>query len=390
MSESNRCIFSGMQILLEQKWVKDYAVIIEDRIIKNIIPAEMIKHHLPARRYEYDKDSYLIPGLIDIHIHGAKGYDVMDGKKEALLAIKRALAGEGVTGFLATTLTASDEKIENALKAVAETLSDNTGAAILGVHLEGPFIAKDKMGAQHPEYIKEPDEKLVQHWQTVANGAIKLLTLAPELPRAIPFIHTLTKMGIRISAGHTNANYEETIAAIAAGCTQATHLFNAMRGIKQRDPGATGALLLSNAVTAELIVDGLHLHPAIVRLAFQLKSKQRLVLVTDAIRAKCLANGRYELGEQEVLVSGKKVCLEDGTLAGSVLTMPEALSNMMEFTKCSLSDAVEMASFNPAHLLGLSQQKGSIAVGKDADLVVLDANLDVLLTVCEGRKVFER
>ena len=390
MDELNRCIFSGMQVFTAEKWEKDQAVIVEGSIIKAIIPVDMIQHHLPASRQEFPADCYLIPGLIDMHVHGAKGNDVMDASEEALIAITHALAAEGVTGFLATTMTAESDRIEEVLRVVVKTMPHQEGAAIFGVHLEGPFIAKAKRGAQCGDATQSPDAKLIRRWQEAAQGVIKVVTLAPELPDAIPFIQTLRSMGIIASIGHTNATYAETCAAITAGCNQATHLFNAMRGVHQREPGAITALLLSDQVTAELIVDGIHLHPAIVELAWRFKGRERLVLVTDAMRAKCAADGRYELGGQEVEVQGGKATLKDGSLAGSTLRMPQAIRSMVQFSNCSLIDAIYMAACNPARALGLESRKGSITVGKDADLTVLDANLEVLLTMREGRKIFPR
>jgi N-acetylglucosamine-6-phosphate deacetylase len=326
--------------------------------------------------------------MIDLHIHGAKGKDVMDGSLEAFSVISHALACEGVTGYLATTMTASNERIEKILALVPEAMKNPDGAAMLGIHLEGPFIAKDKMGAQSGDLTQHPDPELVKKWQSLAQDSIRLVTLAPELPGALELVKVLRDMDIIVAIGHTNATYAETTAAIHAGCTHATHLFNAMRGLHQREPGAAGALLLSEKVRAELIVDGLHLHPAIVQLALQMKSKDRLLLVTDAMRAKCLGDGEYELGGQAVTVRENKAALADGTLAGSTLRMPQAIKNMMAFTGCALAEAILMAAYNPAHALGLEDRKGSIDVGKDADLVVLGPELDVRLTMREGREIF--
>lgn len=267
-------------------------------------------------------------------------------------------------------------------------MSHQDGSAILGVHLEGPFIAKVKMGAQDGDNVRLPDSDLMKHWQKIANGAIKVVTLAPELTGALKLIQTLQDMDVIASIGHTDANYKETSKAIAAGCTQATHLFNAMKGIHQREPGAVGALLLAENVIAELIVDGFHLHPAIVELVLKLKGKERLLLVTDAMRAKCLGDGQYELGGQLADVRAGRAILVDGTLAGSTLRMPEAIKNMMQFTNCSLIDAVFMASTNPARVLKLEVHKGAIAVNKDADLVVLNNELEVVLTMRQGKEVF--
>jgi len=388
MTELSRHLFWGMQILIEQKWVRDHAVVVEGGAIKAILQKDKIKNYLPAIRHEFPADYYLIPGLIDLHIHGANGNDVMDGTIDALAAISCALAVEGVTGFLATTMTADSGRIEMALKAISAAMLNKEGAAILGAHLEGPFISRAKMGAQRGDVTQLPDIKLISQWQDVAKGVIKLVTVAPELPGALSLIKALCNMGVIASVGHTNATYVQTCDAIMAGCSQATHLFNAMRGLHQREPGAVGALLLSTEVHAELIVDGLHLHPAIVELALRLKGKERLLLVTDAMRAKCLSDGQYELGGQTVTVCSHKVTLEDGTLAGSTLRMPQAIKNMVQFTQCALEDAIGMASFNPARVLGIADRKGTIAIGNDADLVVMNTLFDVVLTMREGILVF--
>lgn len=384
--KNNRCIFTGMQILCHDRWLTDHAVIVENGKIQKIIAKHLLKD-AAERVYEFPQDYYLIPGLIDLHIHGAAGHDVMDGSVEALTGISQSLAKEGVTGFLATTMTASHERIVNVLKTIATAMPNQQGAAILGAHLEGPFISSAKMGAQRIDDICHPDAALISHWQDLAKGAIRLVTLAPELPDALLLIKKIREMGIIASIGHTNATYAETNMAVEAGCTHATHLFNAMRGIHQREPGAVGALLLAENVNAELIVDGLHLHPAIVEMALRLKGKDKLLLVTDAMRAKCLGDGDYDLGGQAVAVRSNLATLADGTLAGSTLHMPEAIKNIVQFTHCSLADAVHMASFNPARILGLHQRKGSIAEGKDADLVVMNASFEVVMTMREGVKI---
>lgn len=388
MTEPSRCILQGMQILSNRKWVAQQAVIIENGVIDAIIPENMTKHHLPADVHVFPDHYYLIPGLIDLHIHGAQGFDVMDHDDAALPTITQALAQEGITGFLATTMTASQKRIESALKRIARHMEDKSGAAIFGVHLEGPFIAKSKLGAQHGAHICAPDLELFKAWQDAARNAIRLVTLAPELPDAINFIKALRKLSVLVSIGHTNATYDETMAAIAAGCTHATHLFNAMRGIHQRDPGATGALLLSDEVKAELIVDGIHLHPGIIDLAWRAKGRERLLLVSDAMRAKCLGDGEYELGGQEVNVTEGKATLADGTLAGSTLRLPQAIKNMVTFAKCELADAIMLATENPARILGLQGKKGTVGVGMDADLVVLNENLTVMMTMREGNVIY--
>jgi N-acetylglucosamine-6-phosphate deacetylase len=391
MNETNRCIFSGMQILLMQdhtfQWMTGHALVVENNLIKAVIPMEMIEHHLPATRYEFPADYYLTPGFIDLHVHGAHGHDVMDATVEAYAAISQALAKEGVTGYLATTMTAANEKIESVLSTISPAMLQTDGALILGVHLEGPFIAKSKLGAQQ-DFTQNPDVALFKHWQHLAEGAIKLVTLAPELPGAIPFIQALHNMDVLTSIGHTNANYEETVAAINAGCTQATHLFNAMPSLHHRELGAAGAILLADVVMAELIVDGLHLSPPMVKLILRLKGRDRIALITDAMRGKCLGDGCYDLGGQQVNVQAGKATLKDGTLAGSTLRMSQAVANMIEYAHCSIPDAIGMASINPARALGLESHKGSIAVGKEADLVVMKPNFNVVMTMVAGKKVF--
>lgn len=384
---NQRTIYSGMQVLLNQAWQCDKAVVVEDGVIVAIVSQHEVSDYLPAEKVEYAQDYYLVPGFIDCHIHGAGGCDVMDASVDALTTISTCLAKEGVTSFLATTMTATSDDIIAALQVIPKAQAQQQGAEILGVHLEGPFISKEKMGAQLGEKVCEPDIGLFHQWQTASGNTIKLVTLAPEVHNAAAFIQEVTQQGVIASMGHSDATYEQANHAVMHGCTHATHLFNAMRGLHHREPGVVGAALLADTVTAELIADGEHLHPAIYPLALRMKGRENIVLVTDAIRAKCMPDGTYDLGGQEVAVTNSKVTLADGTLAGSVLTMPQAIKNMMQFTGCSLADAVAMASYNPAHQLKVDDRKGTIEVGKDADLVVLDAELNVQLTVCRGAAV---
>lgn len=384
-----RIIITGAQILFEQKWLTKHALVIEDNIITAIVPDHMIKHHLPAIKYEFAPDHYLVPGFIDLHIHGANGKDVMDGDPEGLVVISNTLAREGVTGFLATTLSAGQNELENILQVIVETSPRVEGAAILGIHLEGPFIAPEKVGAHDVNMVQNPEPELLKKWQRLADGNIKIITLAPELPDALMLIDSALKLKMIVSIGHTNATYKETEAAIAAGATQATHLFNAMRGLHQREPGAITALLLADDVSVELIMDGLHLHPTLAQLVLRLKGKDHIFLVTDAMRGKGLVDGEYQLGNNQVTVNKGKAELSDGTLAGSTLRMPQAIKNMVSYSKCSLIDAILMATRNPAHALDLYHRKGSIEMHKDADVVVLNKNFAVVLTLREGKEVFK-
>ncbi|OGT47349.1 MAG: N-acetylglucosamine-6-phosphate deacetylase [Gammaproteobacteria bacterium RIFCSPHIGHO2_12_FULL_41_20] len=350
-----------------------------------------MQRFMPAQCIEFPEHYFLAPGFIDLHIHGAKGSDVMDASPAALAKINQALVAAGVTAYLATTMTADIPTITAALFNVHQCMqAAQSGASILGVHLEGPFLAPAKAGAQRSESMILPNIELIQQWQRQVPDTIRVVTLAPEQPGALELIQYLKQQDIIPAIGHTNADYAQTMAAIAQGGCYGTHLFNAMRGLHHREPGVLGALLLSEQITAELIVDGVHLHPAIVQLAWKMKGAQQLVLVTDAMRAQCLGEGCYELGGQSVHVTQEGIArLADRTLAGSTLTMSQALRNFMAFTQCSLLEAIKLTSENPAKLLGMFQQRGSIAPGKIADLVVLDEDYNVVTTVCAGKTVYD-
>lgn len=383
-------IFSNVQIVTEKNILKKMGVVVADKKIHAIIPNQDIKKFPDAELIEFPENYFLVPGFIDMHVHGANGSDVMDATSEALSTISAALAKEGTTAFLATTMTAGSEKIEATLKAVNSYMREQEktkGAKILGVHLEGPFLSPKKVGAQRADDILLPKKEYIEKWQKLSDNVIKLVTLAPELTGSELFIKYLVENNIIASIGHTDATYAQTMSGVDAGATHATHLFNAMRGIHQREPGAVTAILLSEKVMAELILDGVHLDPAIVRLVLKLKGKEKIILVTDAMRAKCLRAGVYDLGGQAVTVEDDVASLADGTLAGSVLKMNSALKNFMEFTGASLVDAIECTSLNPARALGIDKNTGSIAEGKNADLVVLDEQFNVVLTMCEGSVV---
>lgn len=334
-----------------------------------------------------------IPGLIDLHIHGVNGSDVMDGTVEALANITETLPSEGTTSFLATTITQSVEAIENAVKnagSYIEKQSPSGKAEILGLHLEGPFINPKRAGAQPEKYIVDPDLNLLKRWQTLSKNHVKLVTLAPEQQGGMQMVDYLIRNGITASIGHSDATYNETIEAIEAGVSHVTHLFNQMKGLHHREPGVVGAALLREDVKAELIVDGIHVRPEIVQLAYKQKGKDGIVLITDSMRAKCLKSGSYDLGGQEVIVTNGKAVLKDGTLAGSVLKLGNALKNMISYTGCSLQDAIRMAAVNPAKQIKIFDRKGSLEIGKDADIVILDEQLDIVMTFTRGKLAFQK
>ncbi|RFU63276.1 N-acetylglucosamine-6-phosphate deacetylase [Bacillus sp. V59.32b] len=334
-----------------------------------------------------------IPGLIDVHIHGVNGADTMDATIGALETMATALPKEGTTSFLATTITQENEAIERALRNASDYISDHQSpgkAEILGIHLEGPFVNSKRAGAQPVEYIVDPNVELFKKWQELSNDTIRLVTLAPEQPGGLQLIKYLKENGIIASIGHSDATYEEVLDAITAGATHVTHLFNGMKGMHHREPGVVGAALLRDELQTELIADGIHVRPEMVKLVYNQKGPGGLLLITDAMRAKCLKNGTYDLGGQDVIVRDDKAFLHDGTLAGSILKMDQAVKNMLSFTDCSLESVIEMASVNPAKQLNVFDHKGSIAEGKDADLVILDENHDVVMTFCKGKLAFKR
>ncbi|SES36719.1 N-acetylglucosamine-6-phosphate deacetylase [Salipaludibacillus aurantiacus] len=335
----------------------------------------------------------IVPGFIDIHIHGADGADIMDGTPGAVYTMKKALPEEGTTAFLATTITQSaEEKIKalESVRTVIEEQNPNSGAEVLGVHLEGPFISKKRAGAQPPQHIGPADIQLFRRFQEASGGNIKLVTMAPEEDKNGELVKELTGQKVIPSIGHSDASYEEVRTAVGRGVSHVTHLFNGMRGAHHRDIGVAGGALLHEELVTEMIVDGIHISAPMVKLAYKNKGPERIILITDAMRAKGLQEGKFALGGQTVHVEGDRAVLEDGTLAGSIIKMNEAIRNMMAFTECSFEEAVQMATINPARQLGIQDRKGSIKEGKDADFSIVTSDLEVVQTYIGGNKVFDR
>ncbi len=392
-TQSAEIFIDGLTVHTDQESLPNSSVWISNHKIKAIsAPFSKFTQKQDRQVLHFPSNYHLIPGRIDLHIHGAGGADFMDATPEALNKICTALVSEGTTSFLATTVTESATKIENALKNLyqyQQQESSKLGVEILGVHLEGPFISPKQIGAHQAKMILLPNLSLFDSWQTCSGNQIRLVTLAPEQPGAISLINHLIQRGVIAAIGHTDADFSTTELAINAGAHHATHLFNAMRGFHHRDPGCLGALLLDSRVTAELIVDGYHLHPAALHLALQTKGLSKIILVTDGMRAKCCAEeGEFELGGQSVIVKNGAARLSNGTLAGSILTMSKAVKNLLQLTQCSLQDSIILTSVNPAKALNIFDHKGSIAVGKDADLVVLNEEHDVVLTICRGNILY--
>ena len=335
------------------------------------------------------KNWTLVPGFIDVHIHGAAGFDVMDATPEALNGMADALPKEGTTSFLATTMTQSDEAISAALQNTSRFQAGDAQAEMLGVHLEGPFISAEQPGAQPVEHIIVPSTDLFLKWQELSGNRIKVVTLAPETEGGFEFIKRLTADGVLASIGHSDGTWLEMQQALRAGASRVTHLYNQMSAFHHRDPGVIGTALLEDQLNAEIIADFIHSHPKSIELAYRQKGAERLVLITDAMRAKGLEPGIYQLAGQDVIVTETDARLKSGALAGSILTMDAAAKNVRSATHCTISELVAMTSANAAKELGLAN-KGRIEAGKDADLVVLDENLDVQLTICRGTIAFAK
>lgn len=337
------------------------------------------------------QNKFIVPGYIDIHVHGGGGSDVMDGEYEAIKQVATTHSRFGTTAFLPTTMTMTKDKIIKSLKSIHEAKLKGTGTAeILGIHLEGPYINPEKKGAQKEEDIKKVSVEEFLEFNQASGNLIRLVTIAPEMPGAIDFIRWLHQQGIIVSVGHSNATYKQVQEGIQAGLSHVTHIFNAMRGLHHREPGVVGAALSSPKLIVEMIADGIHLHPIVLKMLTQIKESEKLVLITDAMRATGFKEGTYDLGGQEVIVTQGQAKLKNGTLAGSVLTMDKAVKNLVTKVGISLLNAVQMASYNPAKCLGIDDKKGSLELYKDADIVILNKNLEAELTMVAGKVVYRR
>jgi N-acetylglucosamine-6-phosphate deacetylase len=336
-------------------------------------------------------DAILAPGLIDIHIHGGAGHDVMEGSDEGLAAIERMLAQHGVTSYCPTTVTGPLDATLKSLEALGKAVKrgqSNGGSGFLrarplGIHLEGPFLSHARRGIHLPLHLRPPSlGTFNQMWDT-ASGSISMLTIAPELDGALELIRNVSQRGVCVSIGHSNATLPQAVAGIEAGARHATHTFNAMRRLDHRDPGLLGAVLTHPALTADIIVDGLHVDPVIVDLFMRAKGVEGAVLITDGISATGMPDGTYKLGLYEVQVCGNR-CESHGKLAGSVLTLDRAVHNAMTFAALSFQNSLRMATLNPARVLGIEHRKGALRVGADADIAVFSASGEILRTIVGG------
>ncbi len=368
--------------------LSNHSLIIQGGYIEGIVPLNSL---VKVQNVVDAKRNFLAPGLIDMHMHGQSGYDVMDATPEALEAIANTHLKNGVTGFLATIMSESFETMTKAIRNVADFHRNQTQrdslSSLLGIYLEGPFFNPEKCGAQPKKHLRTPDIDLMEAYLEASSELIRVVSMAPELQGSSELVSYLENKHITSAFGHTNASYETTLNAVNKGMTLATHMFNGMKAFKHRDPGPLGVALMDDRVYSELIVDGVHLHERAVDLALKTKGPDKLILISDAMRAAGLDDGTYELAGQSVTVKNKVARLNDGSLAGSAFTLMEAVRRVIDIHKVKLHQAFNMASLNPAKALNLSEEYGSIEAGKRADFLLLDKNLDILNVFKSGHQI---
>jgi len=364
------------KIITDKEVLVGYNLLFSKKIIK-------ITKELPIWAKVIDaKGLYLSAGFIDIHIHGSAGFDVMDAMPEALSAISKSILQTGTTSFLPTTMTMSKEVIKKALTVVQDH-KHSDGAKVLGVHLEGPFINEKKHGAQNPAFIQKPNFELIEPYMDI----VKMITLAPEVEGGEVFIKYLKEHypEVLLSVGHSDASYEVTKQSFSWGISHVTHLFNAMNPLHHREPGIVGAVLENKQVSCEIIADMIHVHPLFFNIVYKLK-KEQLVLITDAMRAGCMHCGEYDLGGQKVVVKEGEARLENGTLAGSVLKLNEALKNFYKHTDITLPELISTVTTIPAKKLGL--KIGALEENYFADFVLFDKEFEIYRTFVDGEDVY--
>jgi len=381
-----KTVITAARLFTDGICVEHPVLVIDGERIESVRSREQIALPEDARHFDFP-DKILAPGFIDVHIHGGSGHDVMENDPAALGKIEQGMFKHGVTSYLPTTVTAPMPETLRALEKLGKAIHADDRepgrSRPLGIHLEGPFISHAKRGVHPPSELQLPSPARLRQMHEASGGTVRMLTIAPELAGSIDTITEAATLGIRSSLGHSNATLAEANAGIAAGASHATHTFNAMRALDHRDPGILGAVLTDDRVSADLIADGLHVAPEVIRLFLKAKGNERAILITDAISATGMPDGKYKLGGFEVEVKGDR-CDLAGKLAGSVLTLDRALRNVMRLVPKNLETALRLVTVNPARLLGLTD-RGELAAGQIADVVVLTPSGDVVTTMASGR-----
>ncbi len=374
----------GGKIILKDRVTENCALLYSDKI-EGVVPQNLIPENTEII---YANGGYVAPGLIDLHIHGYLGKDVCDGDEESIRIISKGLLANGVIGYLPTTMTEDMSIIRKALEVCRDLKEESKnwdGSEILGCHAEGPFISESKKGAQDAKYILKPDASFVKEYADI----IKIITLAPEEDtKDFAAIREICRdTDVVISMGHTSADYETAMAGIDAGVKHTTHLFNAMTPLTHRGPGVVGAAF-NRDVSVELIVDTVHVNASLYNMLWKLKGRQ-LCFITDCLPAGGLPVGEYALGGQKIIYDGTICTLEDGTIAGSVLQINKGVWNVYESSDIPLYECVNCASLNPATVIGIDKNKGSLEIGKDADIIITDSQFNVKKTIIGGELKYE-
>ena len=381
--------FTAKRLYTPVEEIENPLLLVEDGRISDIRSRSAKEVSSGATLVEFP-DAVLVPGFVDIHMHGGAGLDVMRASSSDLPRLGKFLTTHGVTGYFATTVAAPLDATCAALERLADAIEtparngDSVQARPLGIHLEGPFLSHKRRGVHPPENLLAPTLAIFERLWQAARGHVRMLTIAPEIPGALEVITEAARRKVCASLGHSDAEMPVAQAAVKAGARHATHTFNAMRPLDHRDPGIIAEVLTDDQLTADIIVDGIHVAPPVVKIFLEMKGRERAVLITDAISATGMPDGRYQLGPIEVDVKDGK-CTSNGSLAGSVLTMDRAVRNVTEFSGWSLRDAVQAATLNPARAAGLSGHHGSLTRGAEANFVVLTAGGKVLKTIVGGQ-----
>jgi N-acetylglucosamine-6-phosphate deacetylase len=383
--------FTASRLFTPVEEIQNPLLMVEDGRISAI--SSRSRNEVPANTSLVDfGDAVLAPGFFDIHMHGGAGLDVMRALPSELPRLGKFLTTHGVTGYFATTVAAPLDatcvalgRLADAIEAAAtESTTDPAQARLLGIHLEGPFLSHKRRGVHPPENLVTPTVAVFERLWQAARGHVRMLTIAPEIPGALEVIAEAAKRNVCVSIGHSDAEMSVAQEAVKTGARHATHTFNAMRPLDHRDPGIIGEVLSDDSISADIIVDGIHVAPAVVKVFLRAKGIDRAVLITDSISATGMPDGRYQLGPIEVDVKDGK-CTSNGSLAGSVLTMDRAVRNVTRFSNWTLRDAVQAATLNPARTVGLANRHGILALGADADFTVLSPAGDVIKTIVHGR-----
>lgn len=375
--------FLHAQIVTPFRIIDNGTLVVDGRQVAGVGRESEVQ--IPPGSVVYDCSGMIItPGFIDLLVHGGGGAGFADMNIEAVRTISEFFFRHGTTGLLAALYSKPEKEMVADVRRIAQFITSSPGSNVVGMHLEGPFINRDLHGAMKSEYLWQPSVKRWQALHEAGGGYIRLMTIAPELSGADEVMRAAARDGVVLSIGHSAADYAEVVKAIDNGAAHVTHMFNAMKPFHHRTPGLITAALLHNELKVELIADGFHVHPAVMRLIYKVKGDGGIILITDAIRASGMPSGEYTFMDQKITVKDRKAYLDDGTLAGSTLTMDQAVKNMVELAEVPLEDAVRMASLNGAKVLGVEHRKGILAVGKDADIVIMRKDFEVAMTMSMG------